>query len=134
MRQLAMALLILASSHAWAVNKCTGADGRTIFQDMPCAGNGGEITVNPAAGKINPAAAQAARSRVPAPGSRAAQEAADRLEALKKTPSAKATHARQCPSSIEIKNMETSANSITLNKTAQLERWRQIREAKSCRY
>ena len=36
---------------AWAVNKCTGADGKVVFQDAPCAdGKGGKIDVKPASG------------------------------------------------------------------------------------
>lgn len=30
------AALLLAALPAWAVNKCTGADGRISFQDAPC--------------------------------------------------------------------------------------------------
>lgn len=35
---------------AWAVNKCTSADGQITFQDAPCAGKGEAITVRPASG------------------------------------------------------------------------------------
>lgn len=35
------AALVLASP-AWAVNKCTGPDGKTVFQDIPCADGKGE--------------------------------------------------------------------------------------------
>ncbi|WP_342130398.1 DUF4124 domain-containing protein [Hydrogenophaga sp. OTU3427] len=40
----------LAGPPAWAVNKCTGSDGKVSFQDAPCAGKGGEIEVRPASG------------------------------------------------------------------------------------
>lgn len=40
----------LCATHALAVNKCTGADGKISFQDGPCAGKGGEIRVTPASG------------------------------------------------------------------------------------
>lgn len=37
--------------YAWAVNKCTRADGKFVFQDAPCApGTGGKIDVRPATG------------------------------------------------------------------------------------
>lgn len=39
----------LLCSQAWAVNKCTGADGKVSFQDAPCVGKGEAITVRPAA-------------------------------------------------------------------------------------
>ena len=34
---------LIAAAPAWAVNKCTGPDGKTVFQDAPCAKSG--ITV-----------------------------------------------------------------------------------------
>jgi hypothetical protein len=33
---------------AWAVNKCTGADGKVSFQDAPCEGAGEKVDVRPA--------------------------------------------------------------------------------------
>lgn len=49
--------LALLCSQAWAINKCTGADGQTTFQDAPCAGKGEAIKVQPASGQnINAAA------------------------------------------------------------------------------
>ena len=41
---------LLCASHAHAVNKCTGANGKITFQDAPCTGQGGVIKVTPAAG------------------------------------------------------------------------------------
>lgn len=32
---------------AWAINKCTGADGKVSFQDAPCPGDGEKIEVRP---------------------------------------------------------------------------------------
>ena len=31
---------MLAAGHAWGINKCTGPDGKAVFQDRPCAGAG----------------------------------------------------------------------------------------------
>ena len=46
-----MAATLLAASPAWAINKCTGPDGKVVFQDAPCAdGRGGKIDVKPASG------------------------------------------------------------------------------------
>lgn len=57
-----------AMSPAWAVNKCTAADGQITFQDAPCAGKGETLTVRPASGSqssVSPAVANAmARGRV----------------------------------------------------------------------
>jgi hypothetical protein len=47
---LAISISIAAVSPAWAVNKCTGADGKVVFQDAPCAGKGETIIVRPASG------------------------------------------------------------------------------------
>lgn len=56
-----VAVVLLAAGQAWAVNKCTGPDGKTVFQDRPCNGKGETITVRPAAGHapvlVQPAAA-----------------------------------------------------------------------------
>ena len=47
----------LLCSQAWAINKCTGIDGQTTFQDTPCAGKGEAINIRPASGQnINAAA------------------------------------------------------------------------------
>lgn len=37
---IAAAALSVLCAPAWAVNKCTGADGSTVFQDKPCPGQG----------------------------------------------------------------------------------------------
>ena len=41
---------LLAAAPAWAINKCTGADGKVVFQDAPCAGKGETLDVRPASG------------------------------------------------------------------------------------
>lgn len=35
---------------AWAINKCTGPDGKVVFQDKDCPGQGEKLNVRPAAG------------------------------------------------------------------------------------
>lgn len=52
---------LIAAAPAWAINKCTGPDGKTVFQDAPCAGKGEKIEVRPASGGA-PSAAPAAAS------------------------------------------------------------------------
>lgn len=54
----ALALGVLAP--AWAINKCTDAQGKVSFQDAPCAGEGEKIDVRPAMQGATPIA--------PAPG------------------------------------------------------------------
>lgn len=59
----AAALAICAPAHA--INKCTGSDGKVVFQDAPCSGRGETLEVKPASGSAPktpapPAAAQAA--------------------------------------------------------------------------
>lgn len=52
--KLAKALLcatLFACAPAWAVNKCTGPDGKTAYQDGPCTGGKGEkMVTTPASG------------------------------------------------------------------------------------
>ena len=43
-------LLLTATAPAWAINKCVGPNGKAVFQDAPCAGQGGAVTVKPASG------------------------------------------------------------------------------------
>ena len=51
LRLIALSVAVLAvTGPAWAVNKCTGPDGKTVFQDAPCAGKGEKIEVRPASG------------------------------------------------------------------------------------
>ncbi|MBX3633741.1 MAG: DUF4124 domain-containing protein [Burkholderiaceae bacterium] len=47
-RYAACALALGFLAPAWAINKCTGADGKVSFQDAPCAGQGEKIKVRPA--------------------------------------------------------------------------------------
>lgn len=47
---IAAALITAFCAPAWAVNKCIGPDGATVFQDTPCSGKGGKIDLRPAAG------------------------------------------------------------------------------------
>ncbi len=49
-RTTTLLVLALACAPAWAINKCTLPGGKVVFQDLPCAGAGEEITVRPASG------------------------------------------------------------------------------------
>lgn len=54
---IAAALLSPTFAPAWAINKCTTADGKVAFQDAPCAGKGEQIEVKPNSGLALPKAA-----------------------------------------------------------------------------
>ena len=47
---LAMLFAFALGTPAWAVNKCTAADGKVSFQDAPCTGQGEAISIKPASG------------------------------------------------------------------------------------
>jgi hypothetical protein len=51
-------LLLIGScclaSPAWAIYRCTDANGSTVYQDAPCTGPGVVIEVRPATGTISP--------------------------------------------------------------------------------
>lgn len=56
---------LLATTPAWAVNKCTSAGGKVIYQDAPCEGGKGEaLTIRPASGPGNALAAGQAQARL----------------------------------------------------------------------
>lgn len=84
-RQLFIATACLAlAAPVWAINKCTGPDGKVSFQDAPCAGSGkgekvevrlsssGIGTAAPAAGAGAPAASPASGASAAAPAAGAA--------------------------------------------------------------
>lgn len=47
--------LLLSFSPAWAINKCTGVDGKVAFQDAPCMGKGETLNIRSAPGKTGTA-------------------------------------------------------------------------------
>ena len=57
----AMALAFVAP--AWAINKCTDANGKVSFQDAPCAGQGEKIEARPAMEGATPIAPNPAATR-----------------------------------------------------------------------
>ncbi len=184
--------VLLAASHAWAVNKCTGADGKVSFQDAPCAGTGkgDALTVRPSGGDA-PAPGSAAASKAEADVAAIHRRADIRASIERREPMVGMTTAEldeamgqpsrvnlanyngkqhnqliyergartyyvytdggyvrsiqdtesvggsrkaavRCLSATEIRNMETSASSITLGAAERAERLRQIGEAKRC--
>lgn len=67
-------LSLSALAPAWAINKCTGPDGKVAYQDAPCAGKGETINVKPASGQ-SPVVKLGADGTLP-------MSEADRLNAL----------------------------------------------------
>lgn len=67
---LSASVCLALAGPAFAINKCTGADGKTVFQDAPCMGKGETITVKPASGEapapVAAAPANAASGAAPA--------------------------------------------------------------------
>lgn len=57
MRTMLLTIALLAASPTWAINKCTNANGKVVFQDAPCSGHGQQIEVRPASGNAPPTAA-----------------------------------------------------------------------------
>lgn len=53
-RHAVCALLLGALAPAWAIHKCTGADGKVSFQDAPCVGEGEKIEVQPSSKGATP--------------------------------------------------------------------------------
>ena len=78
---IAVTALSALCAPAWAVNKCTGPDGKVAFQDAPCAGKGERIEVRPASG-ASPGAGPAPTAAPGAEGLPKKQTEADRLNAL----------------------------------------------------
>ena len=57
-------LLLSLCVPAWAVNKCTGADGKMVYQDAPCAGQGETLNLMHANAGENRAASGSAQAQV----------------------------------------------------------------------
>lgn len=58
------ALLATLCAPVWAINKCMGVDGKTVFQDTPCVGAGTTLDVRPASGHPPAAVQGEAQARV----------------------------------------------------------------------
>ena len=98
------------SAPAWAINKCVDAQGRTSFQDEPCAaGQKGEaITVAPSSQCINPREHDRPVTSRPADNPPpAAAPAAAPADAPEPRPA-------DCPDPERMKSMQIEAESIAL--------------------
>ena len=47
MRFVLLVVVLFIGSPTWAINKCTNAKGKAVFQDAPCSGRGEQIEVRP---------------------------------------------------------------------------------------
>ncbi|MEF9966235.1 MAG: DUF4124 domain-containing protein [Comamonas sp.] len=103
-----LAAASLLSAPAWAINKCVDAQGRTSFQDEPCAaGQKGEtITLTPSSQGVNPrenSRPVTSSPPVAAPPSASAPQA----DAPEPRPA-------DCPDPERMKTMQIEAESIAL--------------------
>lgn len=59
MKNTVLLVALVLCAPAWAINKCTGPDGKVVFQDAACQGKGEKIVVRPASGDAPVATADA---------------------------------------------------------------------------
>lgn len=76
----ALAALLFSATPAWAINKCTGSDGRVVYQDAPCAGQGTVLDVRPASGPAPAPVPVPVPAAAPAPQAAAAAPAPQQKE------------------------------------------------------
>ena len=96
----------LSASSAWAVNKCVDAQGRTSFQDAPCAQGQAakQVDVTPTSKGIQPPT-----KSTPASGSSSSSVAAPSasVEPAKERPA-------DCPDAQSMQRMQIAAESVAL--------------------
>ncbi|MBB6579982.1 putative lipid-binding transport protein (Tim44 family) [Comamonas odontotermitis] len=117
MSKIAMAVLGLLVSmgggagNAWAINKCVDANGRTSFQDEPCAAGqkAQEVVVTPSSRGVNPAEG----SKPSAPRSPSASGASG-ASAPAAQAGTGAERPSDCPSAQEMQRLQVEAESVAL--------------------
>lgn len=87
---------VLSVAPAWAINKCKAPDGKVVFQDAPCAGQGEKIEVRPASGNVAQPAVPAATSVAPTPVQTAAPPVQPTPKTAAPSKSALEVQADQC--------------------------------------
>ena len=104
-----LAAASLLSAPAWAINKCVDAQGRTSFQDEPCAaGQKAEaITVTPSSQGINPREHDRPVTSRPTDNPPPSVPAAAPADAPEPRPA-------DCPDPERMKSMQIEAESIAL--------------------
>lgn len=112
------------------VRKCTGPDGKVTYSDFVCAGNtASESRVKENANVIDHSGMREQAEQRP---QRQAQQ--ERQAAPSYVANGGATGSTSCPSAQEIKNLETSANSISYDNKKKEREFLQaeIRRARAC--
>ena len=96
----------LSAGSAWAVNKCVDAQGRTSFQDAPCADGQAakQVDVTPASKGIQP---PVPRAQAGSASSSAAAAPAVPIDSGKERPA-------DCPDAQAMQRMQVEAESIAL--------------------
>jgi hypothetical protein len=118
MRVLIFILLMAVVTAAESAYKCTGADGKVQYLQTPCpAGtSGGEVRLQP-----NSLDASGSREQAAQPPQRPG------------SPDAPATAVGPvCPTALDIRNLETSAASVTIGKPEQAFLRDEVRRARAC--
>lgn len=96
LRYLACAMALGCLGPAWAVNKCTGADGRVVYQDAPCAGRGEVLDVSSGPNVSSPVAPRADVHKEGAFGDAWQRKNYLQHQALPQARAALAQHQRSC--------------------------------------
>mgnify|MGYP003608633871 FL=1 len=115
MSKLAKVALVLAvsmsgvSGSAWAINKCVDANGRTSFQDEPCASEqkAQEMVVTPSSRGINPT--EGSKPSAHRPSSQTLGVSAPAAQA-----GSSAERPSDCPSVQEMQKLQVEADSVAL--------------------
>jgi hypothetical protein len=96
LRTLACAVALGCLAPAWAINKCTGADGRVVYQDAPCAGRGETLAIEPERNVTSPIAPRAEVQKEGAFGDTWQRKNYLQSQALPQARAALAEHQRSC--------------------------------------
>lgn len=117
-------LLVLTGAAQAQLRKCTGPDGRVTYSDVRCSTGAAESNVRANANTLDNSGARR----------QARQEERQRDQEPSQPAPSGATASTSCPSEQEIRNLETSANSITYNDKKKERDFLQteIRRARAC--
>lgn len=125
---LAVTIITCGTAHA-QLNRCTTADGKVTYTDQPCAQGSTKNKVNIV---DNTTDSSEHRRRIIADQYEIAEKTLHN-HASANTQNQYATPSQNCPSELEIKNLETSASSMTLGKKEREFLHAEIRRAYACR-
>ena len=131
---LAACAILMAGTASAQVFKCTNEAGKTVYSDAPCAHRAQQLDPN----KLNTNTLDGSYHRRAADQDRAARQvrsAPDPYQSNQATdaPRDQAEPRAVCPTAFEIRNMETSANSITQGSKERDFLQAEVARAKACR-